>query len=521
MGLGLEPPESGRVLVVASPQRDWAAATVEIPLKRIKVTTRLRGTDHQKVTDIAESVTGVGLLHPITVSQHGEWFHLLSGMHRLEAFRQLGRQTIPATIKDADPLIEELIEVEENLVSSRLSAIDEARFIVRWEEILTALGRRAKHGDNRWVRSGLTNEELAKNRGMSKRSYQYTKSIANLHPEVQDLLNETDFANSKMDMVALAKETDEVQLEVARLLVTGKCQGFKRSLQLARCKVLSFDWNEEQERIKELVGHPKSVMKFNGDSSPLSRLCKLVSQDDECRVEKQFWGTMTCPNYSQHPDHSAYFINYYSREGDTIADVMSGRGTNLLVGAALGRKVVGYDLSPQNLEAVRSACLEHTSIKPEDLVLHHSDGVTLKEYEGQEEIWDLVTFDPPYIFNAETYGNDERDLCHIKELDAFNAKLEECLGNLKRLVKTSSFSKKEFHPIVMKVGSGRRGELGLVDMATEVEIVAKRIGLVLHDKVINVLDSQWGMVNTSRCIDHRYSLKIHETNLVFVKYSNS
>ena len=94
---------------------------------------------------------------------------------------------------------------------------------------------------------------------------------------------------------------------------------------------------------------------------------------------------MTCPNYSQHPDHSAYFINYYSKEGDTIADVMSGRGTNLLVGTALGRKVVGYDLTLQNLEAVRSACLEHTEIEPSDLVLHHGDGVTLKEYEDQRK----------------------------------------------------------------------------------------------------------------------------------------
>jgi ParB-like chromosome segregation protein Spo0J len=47
-------------------------------------------------------VEGIGLLHSITVSKHGDWFHLLSGMHRLEAFRQLGRQTIPATIKKTD-----------------------------------------------------------------------------------------------------------------------------------------------------------------------------------------------------------------------------------------------------------------------------------------------------------------------------------------------------------------------------------------------------------------------------------
>jgi ParB family transcriptional regulator, chromosome partitioning protein len=507
--------------VVATAEMATLLTVVQVPLKRIKVSTRLRATDEDKVNDLAESIEGIGLLHPITVSQHGEWFHLLSGMHRLEAFRQLKRQTIPATINDSDPLIEELIEVEENLVSSRLTSIDESRFIVRWEEILESLGKRAASGDNRWTRSGLTNEDLARTRGMSKRNYQYTKSIANLHPEVQDILNETHFANNKTDLVALVKECDEVQLLVANLLATGKVTTFKRALIKARCKTFPFDWSEEQARTRELIGSPKSVMKFGGDSSSLSNLCKLVSSDDNCRITKQTGRVLKeleIPNYSQHPDHSAYFINFYSKEGDTIADVMAGRGTNLLVGAALGRKVVGYDLSSQNLDAVRSACLEHTDIAPEDLVLHHSDGVTLKEYEDQESIWDLVTFDPPYILNAENYGDDPRDLCHIKDLDQFNSKLEECLLNLKRLVKQSSFEKKKFHPIVIKVGSARRGQTGLIDMATEVEIISRRIGLVLHDKIINVLDSQWGMVNTSRCLEHKYSLKIHETNLVFLKY---
>ena len=503
---------------MAASEQVASLTVVEVPLKRIKVSTRLRGTDEGAVKDLSESIEGIGLLHAITVSKHGEWFHLLSGMHRLEAFRQLGRETIPATISQSDPLIEELIEVEENLVSSKLTSIDESRFIVRWEEILESLGKKAVKGDNRWNRSGLTNEDMAKSRGMSLRNFQYTKSIATLHPEVQDLLNETVFANNKMDLVALAKESDEVQLEVANLLATGKSNQFKRALQLARCKLLAFNWDEEKARLRELVGKPYSVMKFGGDSSPLSRLCKLVSHQNECRVEKRSWGTFDSPNASQHPDHSAYFINYYSKEGDTIADVMAGRGTNLLVGAALGRKVVGYDLSSQNLEAIRSACLHHTSIDDGDLTLHHSDGTVLEEYEDQQDIWDLVTCDPPYIFNAETYGADPRDLCLVKDLEPFNNKMECCLRNLKRLIKPSSFSKKEFHPIVMKVGSARRGETGLIDMATELEIIGRRLGLVLHDKVINVLDSQWGMFNVSRCIEHRYTVKIHETNLVWVKY---
>ena len=155
--------------MVATVERIAPLTVVEIPLKRIKVSSRLRGTDEGAVKDLAESIAGIGLLHPITVSKYGEWFHLLSGMHRLEAFRQLGRETISATISQSDPLIEELIEVEENLVSSKLTSIDESRFIVRWEEILESLGKKAVKGDNRWNRTGLTNEDMAKSRGMSLR----------------------------------------------------------------------------------------------------------------------------------------------------------------------------------------------------------------------------------------------------------------------------------------------------------------------------------------------------------------
>ncbi len=492
---------------------------VEIPVDQIRVTTRLRATDDSKIQDLAESIAGVGLLHPITVSQNGDQYHLLAGNHRLEAHRLLGRKTIPATVNDADPLVEELIEIEENLISNRLSPIQEANHIVRWEEILSQLGRRAVTGDNRWNRTGLTNADLAKSRGMAKSTYLMTKTIAKINPEVQDIIEVSEYDFNKTDLVKLVKESDEVQLEVANLIATGECSTFKRALTLARCKVLAFDWGDEQKRIKELVGMPKSVMKFDGEESHLARLCKLVSNSEDCRVNKKTWGTSECPNYSQHPDHSAYFINYYSNEGDTVVDVMSGRGTNLLVAAALGRKVVGYDLSPQNLEAVRSACLQHTEIEPTDLVLHHSDGVALNEYDGQEEIWDLVTFDPPYIFNAENYeSQDPRDLCLIKDLETFNTKIEQCLTNLKRLIKRSDWEKKEFHPIVVKCNYQRRGKEGITDMATEIEIIGRKLNLSLHDKVVNVLNSQWAMFNVSRCVDNRYSVKVHETCLVFVKY---
>ena len=507
--------------MVSSPERppvDASVEVIEVPLSRIKITTRLRATSEEKVTDIAESVKGIGLLHNISVSRNGDWFHLLDGMHRVESFRQLGRKTIPATVRDSDPLIDELIEVEGNLCSAKLTSIDESRFIVRWEEILSSLGKRAVKGDNRWKRSGLTTKDLAASRGMSVNTYQYTKKIADLHPEVQDILNETEFANNKMDMVALSKENDDVQLEVANLLATGKTSTFKRALTLARIKHYPFNWEEEQTRVKELVGKPFSVMKWNGDSSSLAQLCKLVKEDESCKVIKQQWGTEQAPLAAQHPDHSAHFINFYSNPGDLLLDPFCGRGSNVLVGAALGRKVVGYDLSPQNLETVRSVALEHTEIAPDDLTLHHRCGVELKEYQDQENVFDLITSDPPFLFGIEPYGTDPRDLCTVKDVDGYVAKMTDCMENLKRLVKTSNWDKKEFHPIVMKVGSSRRGEKGFIDLATEFELIGRQLKLSLHDKVINILNSQWAMFNISRCIDNRYSVKIHETNCVFVKY---
>ena len=298
-----------------------AAIVEEIPLAKVKVAVRLRNTSEEKVTELISSIKSIGLLHPITVSRRENHFLLLSGHHRLAAAKELGWKHIPATIKEAHPLVEQLVEVEENLVRADLNAIQTAEHIIKREELLQELGQRAMTGDNRWHKNGLTSTDLAKSMGVTRRTYQLKKSVANLHPEVKDLLGETEFADNMTDMVLLAKQTDEVQLEVASLLFTGKSTAFKRALQLARCKLLGFDWEEENKQLSQRIGKPSSVMKWDGgDSSALSRLCKLVSLDDDTRNLHRSSGGMEFQAYSQHPDHSAFFIDYYSKRGDLILD---------------------------------------------------------------------------------------------------------------------------------------------------------------------------------------------------------
>ena len=88
-------------------------------------------------------------------------------------------------------------------------------------------------------------------------------------------------------------------------------------------------------------------------------------------------------------------------------DNFAGRGSNLIAGAYEGRRVVGYDLSTTNLDLIRSTCLGHTRIKPEDLTLHHSCGVELAEYKSVTDHFDLIINDVPYIFGAEDYESDD------------------------------------------------------------------------------------------------------------------
>jgi sulfiredoxin len=66
----------------------FAIAEIYVPVKR-------RATlDPRKVQEIAESILQVGQQAPILVRQDGDRFVLVEGLHRLEACKQLGEQTI-------------------------------------------------------------------------------------------------------------------------------------------------------------------------------------------------------------------------------------------------------------------------------------------------------------------------------------------------------------------------------------------------------------------------------------------
>jgi ParB-like chromosome segregation protein Spo0J len=64
-----------------------------VSITRIKVKRGRRAVNQERVAQIAESITALGLLHPISVNKQ---YQLVTGRHRLEAFKKLGKKTIPA-----------------------------------------------------------------------------------------------------------------------------------------------------------------------------------------------------------------------------------------------------------------------------------------------------------------------------------------------------------------------------------------------------------------------------------------
>ena len=491
---------------------------VDIPVADIKVLNRLRKTDAHKIQELAESIKDIGLLHPIAVAEKGNEYVLLSGEHRLSSYKLLEKPTIPCVVRENNPLINQLVEVSENLCSNRLNAIEESNAIVMREKILIKLGRKAVVGSNQYTEDKITNTELANQLGISRRVYQYKKSVANLNPKVQAMLGETKFANSMMDMVKLSKQPVEVQKEVATILVASPTTTFRQAFITAKLRLIPDAWSAENRKLKEEILSPKSIMKFDRKKDKLNDICRTVSHNEALRRPKKtaLFGTNEVSNYTMLPEHSRWFIKYFSNEGDFLCDNSFGRGTNIISGAYEGRKVIGFDLNKNNVECVREALDKY--IPKVHHELFHSCGVEMVELGEAQNVIDLFINDIPYILSAEKYNDDPRDLCNTKDLDEFYGRVEVMMKNMKRLIKPSNYEKGIFKPIIMKVGSQRRGTKGLIDMATDIEMLGRKHSLVLHDKIMNELRPamQSYIINTT--FQKRFTMKIQETNLVFVKY---
>ncbi len=69
-------------------KESFPIAQIRVPVKRLKT------LEQAKVQDLAESILEEGQTTPIKVRKSKDGFVLIEGLHRLEALRALGEETI-------------------------------------------------------------------------------------------------------------------------------------------------------------------------------------------------------------------------------------------------------------------------------------------------------------------------------------------------------------------------------------------------------------------------------------------
>jgi ParB-like chromosome segregation protein Spo0J len=96
---------------------------VNVKIDSVTVPKGRRPASQQVAAMLADSIREVGLLNPITVTSDRV---LVAGLHRIEAHRLLGRDTIPAHVMTLDQLDRELAAIDENRIRNNLSVLEES-----------------------------------------------------------------------------------------------------------------------------------------------------------------------------------------------------------------------------------------------------------------------------------------------------------------------------------------------------------------------------------------------------------
>jgi len=200
---------------------------MKIPIFQISVNDERRDADPEAVQKLADSISKVGLLNPITVDQE---YTLIAGLHRLEAAKRLDWVEIECTVSSLEGLLAELAEIDENLVRQGLDYIDEGKQLARRKEIYEALHPETRQGQ----RNGQTSktdtvsvletkpfaEDTAEKIGTTARTIRRKIQVSrNLTPEAQDLAKKEGFRFR--DALKLSRLPSEQQAEAAGQLASG------------------------------------------------------------------------------------------------------------------------------------------------------------------------------------------------------------------------------------------------------------------------------------------------------------
>lgn len=203
---------------------------MNIEIARIVVGEGRRPLNIEHAQRLAESIKETGLLQPIVVATPG--FRLIAGLHRLEAFKILGRTVIPVNQRSMNKLEGDLAEIDENLMRHELTTLERMDALARRKEIYLAMhpeaGKAAAANAANAVRRGgpehTTNivvrsfaGEIAAKTGRSESAIYRDVKIANrLTEEAKAEIYGTPLADASMKLDTISQLAPAEQLSAVR-----------------------------------------------------------------------------------------------------------------------------------------------------------------------------------------------------------------------------------------------------------------------------------------------------------------
>lgn len=190
------------------------AQVVNMPLdiEDIIVLEGRRKVDPKTVRKLAESIEAVGLQTPITVRRKGDQYVLIAGLHRIEAFKKLGREHIPAAISSWTNAEARKWEIAENLHRAELTKLERDEHVAEWVRLVEAekprqpdavLGGRGNEGGVR-----AASREL----GISEPDARRAVKVDSISDEAKDAAREAGLDDNRSALLAVAAEPPEKQV---------------------------------------------------------------------------------------------------------------------------------------------------------------------------------------------------------------------------------------------------------------------------------------------------------------------
>jgi len=189
---------------------------VRLSIDQIRIPITHRAVNKRSVQGLVGSIMAVGLQNPIAVVRDKNGVCILTaGRHRLEAFKQLGRQTIPARILDSTS--GEIWKHSENLHRFELTRLERDEAVVEYIEARKKLGRLGSTAGGRQPNdrgNSAVGRELQMDRKQIRESKRRAKKI---HSKTKRFLKLNGMDNKVGILNAVAKcPTAGKQIELAR-----------------------------------------------------------------------------------------------------------------------------------------------------------------------------------------------------------------------------------------------------------------------------------------------------------------